>query len=115
VHRAAFAQELRIEANAEVGAGPLSGRFLEGRDHEVAHRSRQHRAPDRDDTAAVDPREGLTDVSTNALDESRVETAVAVSRRADANHRDVGRLHGFISGGGCAQAALVDRVPASLL
>src|SRR5690606_6976208 len=106
-----LAQKLGIEADAEIRPGALAGSLLERGYHEIAHRSGKHRASNRDEPPVVDFGQRGADVAADALDEGKVQAAVAVARRPDADHRHVRAGDGFLRIHRRPQPALGGRAP----
>jgi hypothetical protein len=103
VHRGAFAQELRVDAHAELLAGALAGELLECRDDHLAHGSRQHGAAHDDNRGARVRRERIADFLAHAAHVLEVDAAVRQARRADAHQAEIGLAHGVREPGGGAQ------------
>jgi hypothetical protein len=101
--RGAFAQEFRVDAQAEFLAGLLARIFLQDRDHDFAHGSRQHGAAHDDYRRARMGGDGLADLLAHALHIGEVDAAVGQARRADAHQREVGMAHRVADLGAGAQ------------
>jgi hypothetical protein len=110
VHRAAFAQELRVDAHAELRARLASRCGFERRDHHVAHGAGQHRAADHHRRRAVVAAHGFADLLGDPPYVLEVDVAVGAARRAHAHHDQIGTLHrvdGLDAGGEPARRHLL--------
>ena len=92
LHAGRLAQELRVQADPEVVAGPLARRPLQDRDQHVLAGARDHGAAvDHDVRSLVLQRRA--DLLAGALHVREVEVAVRLAGRAHAHQRHVGRAN----------------------
>ena len=87
--RGTLAQEFRVDADAELGAGALAGAGLKRRNHQLAHRAGQHSATDHHDRCAVMPLEARPDLLADTADVLQVDAAVRHAGRAHADEQEV--------------------------
>ncbi len=105
VHRGAFAQELGVDADAELLAGALAGVFFQqGNDH-AAHGPGEHGAAKDNHRRAGMAGERPADLLADALHVFQVDAAVRLARRADADERQIGVAHRVLDVGRGVQAS----------
>ena len=92
VHGGSLAQELRVDADPEFGAGaPARARF-ERRDDHIAHGSGQHGAANRHDRSALMVAQGRADLLAYAAHVFQLDVAVAAAGRSHADQKQIGPL-----------------------
>ncbi len=108
VHRGAFAQEFRVEADAEIDAGAPPRAALERRQHQAAHGAGHQRAAHHHHRRARVIAQRGADLLGNAPQVIELDVAIGAARRADAHQEQVAAQDGGHGVGRGAQAPGLD-------
>ena len=88
-HRGPLTEKLRIVADIEAIPDGSSGMFLKNRNRHIFCRPRQRRASKDDCVRGLLVRNASADIFTHSFQMSQIEAAVGLTRRPDADERDI--------------------------